>query len=445
MYYAHFGLNEAPFKITPHTDFFYAGSNRGAVLDALIYAITHGEGIVKVSGEVGSGKTMLCRMLETRLPETVETIYLANPSVSPDDILHAIAFELQLPVAEKASRLEVMRALQEHLLARHAAQRQVVIFVEEAQSMPLATLEEIRLLSNLETQHHKLLQIVLFGQPELDTNLSQPQIRQLKERITHSFDLGPFEPPAIKDYLMFRLRAAGYHGPDLFDGHIVKEIAKASKGLTRRINIIADKTLLAAFSDNTHTINRKHVQAAVADSEFASDNRFIHYRAYGWGALVLLIGAALGYLISHASERNASRVQPAAISQPSPSKIQSAANAPTVVNTSPTDLLSARIAATQTWLDSEPGDTYTLQILGAYDPKELQSFLKTLSADLDMGKVFVYPTAVKGKPSHTLLYGSFKTRTEAQQALQKLPSTLRPFNPYLRSVQGIRAEIASMQ
>ncbi len=445
MYYAHFGLKEAPFKITPHTDFFYAGGNRGAVLDALIYAITHGEGIVKVSGEVGSGKTMLCRMLETRLPDTVETIYLANPSVSPDDILHAIAFELQLPVAEKASRLEVMRALQEHLLARHAAQRQVVIFVEEAQSMPLATLEEIRLLSNLETQHHKLLQIVLFGQPELDTNLSQPQIRQLKERITHSFYLGPFAPPAIKDYLMFRLRAAGYRGPDLFDDQTVREIAKASKGLTRRINIIADKTLLAAFSDNTHTISKKHVRAAVADSEFAGNNRFGRYRVYGWGALVLLMGAAIGYLISLAGERNTASTQPAAISRPSPSRIQSAAIAPAVVKTSPSDLLSARIAATQAWLDSQPGDTYTLQILGAYNQQELQDFLKKLSADLDISKVFVYPTVVKGKPSHTLLYGSYHTQSEAQQALQSLPRTLRPFNPYLRSVQGIRAEIARLR
>ena len=445
MYYAHFGLKEAPFKITPHTDFFYAGGNRGAVLDALIYAITHGEGIVKVSGEVGSGKTMLCRMLETRLPDTVETIYLANPSVSPDDILHAIAFELQLPVAEKASRLEVMRALQEHLLARHASQRQVVIFVEEAQSMPLATLEVIRLLSNLETQHHKLLQIVLFGQPELDTNLSQPQIRQLKERITHSFYLGPFAPPAIKDYLMFRLRAAGYRGPDLFDDQTVGEIAKASKGLTRRINIIADKTLLAAFSDNTHTISKKHVRAAVADSEFASNIGFGRYRVYGWGALVLLIGAAIGYLISLAGERNTASVQPAAISRPSLSRTQSAAITPAVVNTSPSDLLSARIAATQTWLDSQPGDTYTLQILGAHNQQELQDFLKKLSADLDIGKVFVYPTTVKGKPSHTLLYGSYHTQSEAQQALQTLPRTLRPFNPYLRSVQGIRAEIARLR
>lgn len=163
MYYPHFGLKEPPFKITPNTDFFFSGGNRGAVLDALVYAIVNGEGIIKVVGEVGSGKTMLCRMLQTILPEKIESIYLANPSVAPEDVLDAIAFELQLELPKDADRLKVMQVLQAHLLKRHAEGRQVVIFVEEAQGMPLATLEEIRLLSNLETRQDKLLQIVLFG------------------------------------------------------------------------------------------------------------------------------------------------------------------------------------------------------------------------------------------------------------------------------------------
>jgi len=175
MYYAFFGLSQAPFKITPDTDFFFEGGNRGAVLEALIYAISQGEGIIKVTGEVGSGKTMLCRVLQARLPRSVETVYLANPSVSPEEILHAIAFELQLPIGRDAGRLVVMHALNEYLMRRHAEGRQVVVFVEESQSMPIATLEEIRLLSNLETKQHKLLQIVLFGQPELDDNLRKAE------------------------------------------------------------------------------------------------------------------------------------------------------------------------------------------------------------------------------------------------------------------------------
>jgi len=271
MYYAHFGLTEAPFRITPNTEVFFAGANRGPILDALIYAIAQGEGIIKVTGEVGTGKTMLCSMLQSRLPEGVETIYLAHPSVSPEEILHAIAFELQLPVARDANRMEVMQALYAYLLERHGEGKQVVIFVEESQNMPIATLEEVRLLSNLETGKHKLLQIVLFGQPELDENLRQPHIRQLRERITHSFALPPLGAQEVGEYLMFRLRAVGYRGPDLFNAAVVKRIAQASEGLTRRVNLIADKALLAAFSENTHTIEPRHVAAAIRDSEFARD------------------------------------------------------------------------------------------------------------------------------------------------------------------------------
>jgi MSHA biogenesis protein MshM len=272
MYYEHFGLNQAPFKITPNTDFFFGGGNRGPILEALIYAITHGEGIVKVSGEVGSGKTMLCSMLQSRLPAHVETVYLANPSVSPEEILHAIAFEMQLKLDPQVSRLAVMHAIQERLLQRHAEGKRVVLFVEESQGMPIPTLEEIRLLSNLETKSDKLLQIVLFGQPELDENLRQNQIRQLKERITHSFRLEPLAVAEVREYLMFRLRAAGYHGPDLFTEAIVREITRISGGLTRRINLIADKALLAAFAENTHSIRQKHIDAAVRDSEFAQQH-----------------------------------------------------------------------------------------------------------------------------------------------------------------------------
>lgn len=269
MYYTFFGLQQPPFRITPDTEFFFEGANRGSVLEALMYAIGEGEGIVKVTGEVGSGKTMLCRVLQQRLADSVDIVYLANPNVSPEDILHAIAFELQLPVKREATRLEVMHALQQYLVQRHAERRQVVVFVEESQGMPLATLEEIRLLSNLETDRSKLLQIVLFGQPELDENLRQTSIRQLRERITHSFYLSPLSAEEVGAYLAFRLHAAGYRGPALFSKRVITYIAKASGGLTRRVNIVADKALLAAFAESTHTISLKHVRTAVQDSEFS--------------------------------------------------------------------------------------------------------------------------------------------------------------------------------
>ena len=274
MYNEHFGLERAPFRITPDTKLFYPGGARGEILEALMYAVSSGEGIVKVVGEVGSGKTMLCRMLEERLADKVDIVYLANPSLSPEDTLHAIALEMKLDVDSGANRLQVMHALQERLLEKHANNRQVVVFVEEAQSMPIATLEEIRLLSNLETNRDKLLQIVLFGQPELDDNLGQPEIRQLKERITHSFYLQPFTPEQMREYVNFRMRAVGYRGPDIFRGGAYRRMARASGGLTRRINILADKALLAAFAEDTFDVGKRHVKIAVNDSQFGSTRRW---------------------------------------------------------------------------------------------------------------------------------------------------------------------------
>ncbi len=295
MYYAHFELKEPPFKITPNTDFFFSVGNRGAVLDALMYAIVNGEGIIKVVGEVGSGKTMLCRMLQTVLPEKIESIYLANPNVAPEYILHAIAFELQLKISKNTDRFRVMQMLQDHLLKCHEKGRQVVVFVEEAQGMPLPTLEEIRLLSNLETKQDKLLQIVLFGQPELDVNLSETQFRQLRERITHSFHLEPLTTQDVSDYLISRLRVAGYQGSHLFSEDAIKTLAAAAQGLTRRVNILADKSLLAAYADNVYEVKTKHVKAAIQDSEFG--RKTFHHRHYGVAIVLLavLLAAALAF------------------------------------------------------------------------------------------------------------------------------------------------------
>ena len=199
MYEQHFGLAKPPFRITPDPEFFFPGGNRGAVLEALVYAVMRGEGIVKVVGEVGSGKTMLCRMLERELPPSCEIVYLVNPHLTPAEILHAIAIELGIELDPAEVKLKVMHALQEYVLAKHAQNARVIVFVEEAQGMPVETLEEIRLLSNLETTQEKLLQIVLFGQPELDEKLDLHEIRQLRERITHGFELAPFDADQIRD------------------------------------------------------------------------------------------------------------------------------------------------------------------------------------------------------------------------------------------------------
>jgi MSHA biogenesis protein MshM len=461
MYYAHFGLKEPPFKITPNTEVFFTGGNRGAVLDALIYAITSGEGIVKVVGEVGSGKTMLCRMLQTILPEKIESIFLANPSVAPEDVLHAIAFELQLKLPKNADRLKVMQVLQTHLLARHAAGKQVVIFVEEAQGMPLATLEEIRLLSNLETKHDKLLQIVLFGQPELDENLNQTNIRQLRERITHSFNLAPLQVKEIGEYLMFRLRAAGYFGPPMFTQPAVKKLANAADGLVRRVNILADKALLAAFAENVYQVTPKHVQAAISDSEFgveAAKKQSKNTQMLMWAGL-LILGLALGYAASMWEQKPANKITQVPQNQPavkadiktdalqaniqapsSPANIPSVENAP--LNQ---DILSSRLTATSNWLTSQNPNTVTIQLMGASSDAQLRNDLQILSQQVELDNIYVYRTkitqaGVNNLPFLTVLYGSFASRVEAMLALKKLPLEIQKNKPQLRTIAGVLQE-----
>ncbi len=283
MYQRHFGLAQAPFGITPDPAFFYAGNARGEILAALLYAVTHGEGIVKLTGEVGSGKTMLCRMLDGALPARVDAIYLINPSLRPEEVVFSIAAELGIESAGRRHD-EVLRQLQHALIARHAAGRRVVLLVEEAQAMPLATLEEIRLLTNLETARDKLLQIVLFGQPELDASLDLPRMRQLKERITHSFTVPAMAPALVADFLAVRLAAAGYRGQPLFTARAVERIAAVSQGIVRRITILADKALLAAYTDDSPVVTASHAAAAIRDCRFAGRTRFgsPFGLPYGW-------------------------------------------------------------------------------------------------------------------------------------------------------------------
>ena len=269
MYLQHFGLRAAPFGITPDPLFFYPGNTRGELLDALLYAVTQGEGIIKLSGEVGSGKTMLCRMLAERLPAHIDVLYLLNPRLAPDDVMRAIGSELGLEL-DGCRADAVLRALYGELIARHAAGRQVVLLAEEAQAMPADTLEAVRLLTNLETASHKLLQIVLFGQPELDRTLDQPELRQLKERITHSFTVPPLPLALLADYLACRLAAAGRVAPLPFERAALRRLAHAAQGTVRRVNILADKALLAAYADDAQGVSERHMRLAIVDSPFAA-------------------------------------------------------------------------------------------------------------------------------------------------------------------------------
>jgi len=269
MYLGHFSLREAPFAITPDSSFYYPHEGAQAALNTLLVALRSGEGFLKIVGEVGCGKTVLCRQLLKTLQGEFVTAYVPNPDMGPDDLLMALCMELCIPLTPPISRHSVLNALRDCLL-RHAAEgRSVVVCIDEAQAIPLRTVESLRLLSNLETEKRKLLQLVLLGQPELDTKLAQPEIRQLMQRITFAEYLGPMAAEQVGVYLRHRMRTAAsddHTDLDVFEPAAVAAIARASGGVPRLINVLAHKCLMLAYGENLHRVNTTHVRLAAADT-----------------------------------------------------------------------------------------------------------------------------------------------------------------------------------
>jgi len=467
LYLEHFGLAEPPFRITPHTDFFFDGADRGATLGALIYAILHDEGIVKLSGEVGSGKTMLCRVLMERLPPHVETIYLATPSLARDEILHAIADDLELRLTHERTTV-ALRELQEHLIRLYGAGRRVVVLIDEAHVMPEETLEQVRLLSNLESNRHKLMQLVLFGQPELDATLAKPSLRQLRDRITHAFRMRPLAEPEVAKYVSFRMRAAGYRGPDVFAPGALARVARASGGLTRRINILADKSLLAAFTQNVHAVTERHVRAAIADSEFARLRRPWRPAVYAGAALAagVLIGAAVHWaFFSRAIKLEAPAAQIPAIPpaqaarvpiaaaiepepppQPPPRKLLRQDQVQRLSGYSPGGqrLLTERIAATQELLERVPDEQFAIElfITDNTDPARVERFLVRARELVPLGELFVIPLARAGQYRLRVIFGEFPSRAAAIEAGKRLPPRYQQaFRASPRSFAELRGQI----
>lgn len=271
MYLAHFSLREAPFSITPDTDFFYAHEGAQATLNTLLVALRGGEGFLKVVGELGCGKTVLCRQLLKTLSDDWVTAYIPNPDMGPDDLLRALSAELGLTEAADASvqRHALMAALTACLLAHAQAGRRVAVCIDEAQAIPVRTVESLRLLSNLETEKRKLLHIVLLGQPDLDDKLARPEIRQLLQRITFSEYLGPMAPERVPGYLQHRIAHAALDertDTDLFEPRAARAIARASGGVPRLVNVLAHKGLMLAYGEDRHRVSERHVRLAVGDT-----------------------------------------------------------------------------------------------------------------------------------------------------------------------------------
>ena len=270
MYLDHFGLSELPFGITPDTSFTVLTRSHQEALNTLLVALNSGEGFIKITGEVGTGKSLLCRRLLQALPENAVSAYLPNPYLAPRTLLLALAEELGVAVDSASDDYHLLKCVNEALLAYAGDERPVVVCIDEAQAMPLETLESLRLLSNLETEKRKLLQIVLFGQPELDRKLAEPSVRQLLQRIAFHYRLGCLGREEVGNYLAHRLRVAGYRGDELFAPRTVRSLHRASRGTPRLLNILAHKSLLAVYGEGKHAVLSRHVRQAAADTEGAA-------------------------------------------------------------------------------------------------------------------------------------------------------------------------------
>jgi MSHA biogenesis protein MshM len=266
---SHYGLNDAPFSLTPDTGFYVQLESHQQVYESVLFGLGAGEGFIKVTGEVGTGKTLLCRRLLNHLSsQSCPTAYIPNPTLSPTALWVAIGAEIGLGGYARLS--ELRNDIQRYLVNLARNKQRLVLVIDEAQSLPSDTLESLRLISNLETERQKLIQIVLFGQPELDEILNRQAFRQLKQRITTSARLNALEHvDAVGHYLNQRLSCAGYRGAPLFTRKAVQKLWQLSQGTPRIVNVLAGKALLAAFGQSSPVVGISHIDAAAQDTESA--------------------------------------------------------------------------------------------------------------------------------------------------------------------------------
>jgi len=287
MYLRHFGMREQPFTITPDTSFFFPYGSYMEAYNVLVVALRSGEGFIKVTGEVGTGKTLLCRKLISSVGKDFEVAYIPNPCLHPEALLMALAEELGIQVKPGIGQHHLLKLINHKLVKLSSAGKQAVLCLDEAQTIPDESLEYLRLLTNLETEKKKLLQIVLFGQPELNQRLSGPSFRQLKQRITFSYDLPPIDWKGFNAYLGYRLSRSGFRGR-LFMPDAITELYRKSHGIPRLINILCHKSLMAAYGLGHKTISRKHIRLAVKDTECVRFWRPLAPQRFVYGMLVVL-------------------------------------------------------------------------------------------------------------------------------------------------------------
>lgn len=262
-WWGHFGLREPPFGLTPDTSFFFPALPHQDAHETLLYALSAGEGFLVVDGEVGTGKTLLLRRVLNTLPERWQVAFVPNPGLDPRGLYAAIAVEFG--VAADGTSEELLHRLERHFIALAQQDQQPVVLVDEAQALPADTLEAVRLLTNLETEKRKLLQVVLFGQPELMARLHEKGTRQILTRISFHASLRPLDRAEVVTYVQHRLKVAGREG-ELFTSWASRALWRASRGLPRLINIIAAKAMMHAYGRGAQQVTCRHVRAAARDT-----------------------------------------------------------------------------------------------------------------------------------------------------------------------------------
>jgi MSHA biogenesis protein MshM len=279
MYQSHFRLNQAPFALTPNTSLFHALPPHLEAIQTVLSALEMGEGIIQISGEVGTGKTLVCRMLINQLPERFDLAYLPTPAMNGHELRAALANELNL--SRDGDNTILTERIHDELIQRKSQGKTVVVLLDEAQALPDEALEVIRLLGNLETEQEKLLQIVLLGQPELDQRLAQHNLRQFRQRITFRANLRPLDLAETISYIEHRLQQAGCY-KILFSLSDYRALWKSSQGIPRVINQLCHKALIAAYGSNQRKVTSKEVLMAIKDTLSARQPRWTYPVLWGW-------------------------------------------------------------------------------------------------------------------------------------------------------------------
>jgi general secretion pathway protein A len=266
MYAAYFGLKENPFNLSPEPRYLFLSEQHRDALNCLIYGIKEKKGFVLISGGVGTGKTTICRTFLNFLDNSLETALIFNTAVSDIELLETVVKEYGITIKNKLKTKKIyIDALNNFLLGNYAAGKNAVLLIDEAQNLSYGALEQVRMLSNLETEQEKLIQIVLIGQQELNNTLMLPAMRQLNERITVRYDLKPLLPPEVRDYIEHRLKVADGPGKVQFTKGAYTIVYNFTEGIPRRINALCDRALLIAYTKNVSRIDRKIVSLAVED------------------------------------------------------------------------------------------------------------------------------------------------------------------------------------